>query len=76
MRFRGRMGGGQYTFYTSGFILIELVPCCAEFRTNYSLRYREKHKCNLDMFDPLLGLKIIIFGEFFSCKTLILCVWP
>ena len=69
------IGGGSDTFFTSCFILIELVALNSELFTKcknskYFSRYREKGIHDLDVFDPLFGLKMAIFGVFYYCKTL------
>ena len=60
MRFRGMVEweGSQYTFYTSDFILIERVVLNPELFTKfknskYFSRYCQKHKHDVDVFDPL-----------------------
>ena len=66
--------GGVWHFFTSCFILIELVALNSELFTKcknskYFSRYREKRIWDLDFWDPLLGLKMAILGVFYCCKT-------
>ena len=71
---KGIGGGGVGHFFTSCFILIELVALNSELfmkckNSKYFSRYREKRIRDLDVWDPHLGLKMAIFRVFYCCKS-------